>query len=71
MKKAVLEGVLKVCLGIAAACVLVYFVLAIVSVVNPNVDHDAMLAIAAASFMSAYVALILAAASWMVLKLDT
>lgn len=71
MKKAVLEGVLKVCLGIALMCVLAYFVLAVVSVVNPNADHEAMLAIAASSFMAAYIALILGAAAWLVLKMDT
>lgn len=71
MKKAVIEGVLKVCLGIALTCVLAYFVLAVVSVVNPNADHEAMIAIATAAFMAAHTALILGAAAWLVLKMDS
>lgn len=71
MKEAILKGVLKVCLSIAILCVLIYFILAVVSVVSPSADHDALLGIAACSFMAAYAALILGAASWLVLKIDT
>jgi|JI10StandDraft_1071094.scaffolds.fasta_scaffold302256_5 hypothetical protein len=73
MSKAMLDAVLKLCIGIVSLCVLVYFSLAAISVIFPGVDGLLLMRIAVCAFFLAYFCVIIAAAAWIAggLKRDT